>query len=62
MTPVMRAAQDSLDAVMRMRAQADVPGCEAPPALHSAAEDAAAELCAVYAALRGGPFNAHAAC
>ena len=47
---------------MRMRAQADVPGCEAPPALHSAAEDAAAELCAVYAALRGGPFNAHAAC
>jgi hypothetical protein len=57
----MRAAQDSLDAVMRMRAQADAPVCEAPPALHSAAEAAAAELCAVYAALRGAPFNAHAA-
>jgi hypothetical protein len=56
------AAQDSLDAVARMRAQADAPGGEAPPALHAAAEAAAAELAAIHAALRGPPFNAHAAC
>jgi hypothetical protein len=45
-----------------MRAQADAPGGEAPLALHAAAEAAAAELCAIHAALRGPPFDAHAAC
>lgn len=45
-----------------MRAVADAPGGELPPALHAAAQAAAAELCAAYATLRGAPFNAHAAC
>ena len=47
---------------MRMRAQADAPGGEAPPALLAAAAAVENELRAIYAALRDAPFNAHAAC